>query len=224
MGIRASSQRCDFWNQRNHSLLNRFEVLATLQRLAGADVVEGLDPEDEKLESFLEREFFARLTAAGLPLPTLLVVRVIGGHRVIRVDCEYRDPNVSIFLDGRAWHAQSVEKIEDDLAVRNSLEDKGVRVLECTYHDVMDRFDEVADEIRAALEEPTRISADLAFIEGLNIQHEDPAAHRAVVRVDPASWVCSEEARAVSLHAANRARLCGWHLHRLPAEAASTSG
>ena len=220
-----SCHRClrDFWNQRNHGFLNRFEVLTTLQRLSGADVVEGLDPEDEKLESFLEREFFARLKAAGLRLPTLQVVRAIGGNRIVRADCEYRDPDVSIFLDGRAWHAQSVEKVEDDLAVRNALEAKDIRVLEYTYHDVMDRFDEVANDIRAALEEPTKISADLAFIEGLNIQHEDPATHRAVVRVDPASWVSSEEARAVSLHAANRARLCGWHLRRLPA-GSTTSG
>ena len=73
---------------------------------------------------------------------------MIGGRRIIRVDCEYRDPNISIFLDGRAWHAQSDEKVLDDLEVRNTLEAAGTCVLEYAYQDVMNEFDRVADEIR----------------------------------------------------------------------------
>lgn len=76
---------------------------------------------------------------------------MIGGQRIIRVDCEYRDPDVSVFLDGRAWHAQSSEKVLDDLAVRSALESKGVCVLEYTYHDVMRDVSRVALEIQTAL-------------------------------------------------------------------------
>jgi hypothetical protein len=212
-----SCHRClrDFWNQRNHAELNRFEVLATLQRLAGAVAMEGLDPEDDKLESFLEQEFFARLEAAGLPAPTLQVVRVIGGRRIIRVDCEYRDPDVSIFLDGRAWHAQSVEKVVDDLEIRNALEAKGVCVLEYTYRDVMDDFDRVAQEIKAALSggegDP---SVDLASLPGWHLLDEDAATKQAVVSVEAAAWVASEAARVESLRSGNRARLAGWRLRR----------
>ena len=108
----GSCHRClrDFWNQRHHSILNRFEVVGTLARLAEADVrLQGVEEADDQLESFLEREFFERLKAAGLPPPTLQVYRELEGGRITVVDCEYRDPDVSIYLDGRAYHAQSEE-------------------------------------------------------------------------------------------------------------------
>jgi len=190
-------------------------VLAILQRLAGAEVVEGLDPEDDKLESFLEQEFFTCLEAAGLPLPTLQVVRVIGGRRIIRVDCEYRDPDVSVFLDGRAWHAQSVEKVVDDLEIRNALEAKGVCVLEYTYRDVIDDFDRVAQDVRTALEGGIDdLSLDLGSMPGWSLQDADTGRRKAVVAVDPAAWVASESSRLTSLRSGNRARLAGWRLHR----------
>jgi hypothetical protein len=51
----GSCHRClrDFWNQRLHAELDRFAVLTSLKRLAGADAVKGVDPDDERLESFL---------------------------------------------------------------------------------------------------------------------------------------------------------------------------
>ena len=58
-----SCHRClrDFWNQRDHRVLNRHEVIHTLRHLA-ADPGHALEPtEDELLASFLEREFFERL-------------------------------------------------------------------------------------------------------------------------------------------------------------------
>jgi replicative superfamily II helicase len=212
-----SCHRClrDFWNQRNHEALNRFEVLATLQRLAGGELVEGLDPEDDKLESFLEQAFFERLKAAGLPLPTLQVVRAIGNRRIIRVDCEYRHPDVSVFLDGRAWHAQSVEKVLDDLEIRNNLEADGVCLLEYTYEDVMNDFDRVAEEIRTALDGGvSNNSLDLESLPGWHLEDADSRTKKAVIEVDAPAWVTSESARLESLHSANEARLAGWRLQR----------
>lgn len=87
---------------------------------------------------------------AGLPTPSLQVVREIGGQRITRVDAEYRDPDVSIFLDGRAFHAATLEQVASDLEKRNRLEAKDVLVLEFTFADVIQRFNEVAETLRLA--------------------------------------------------------------------------
>jgi hypothetical protein len=213
-----SCHRClrDFWNQRVHRLLDRFQVIGTLEAIAGAEVTEGLDPEDRKLESFLEIEFFERLKAAGLPLPTLQVVRVIGERRIIRVDCAYSDPDVAVFLDGRAYHAQSIEKIADDLVVRSDLEARGVKILEYTYSDVMEHFDAVAAQLQLALHaDPAASSIDLETLPGFTVVTSDVASRSATVRVDTVSWTKSEPARLESLRSANLARLGGWTLRRL---------
>jgi hypothetical protein len=212
----SSCHRClrDFWNQRLHHELDRFQVLSALKRLAGADVVEGIDPEDEKLESFLEREFFERLEAAGVPRPTLQVVRILNGHRIVRVDCEYRDPDVSVFLDGRAYHAQSIDKIADDVEVRNRLEASGVVVLEFTYADVMDRFDKVANLVQLARTGKTS-PTDIGSLPGIEVLEVDEGSKRVVARVDPESWVESEKARQASLDSSNAIRAAGYRLKRL---------
>jgi very-short-patch-repair endonuclease len=216
----ASCHRClrDFWNQRLHRLFNRFEVFGMLRRLAeGKPTVAELE-ENEKLESFLEQEFFDRLRAAGLPTPTLQVVREVGGPMITIVDAEYRDPDVSIYLDGREYHVQSIEKIQHDLARRNVLEDKGVLVLEFTYYDVMARFDEIVTSIRRALKSEQNddpLGAEIALLPGLKlVGGPDMASKRAVFEVDAAAWRASEDARAASLRSANRLRLAGWRIRR----------
>jgi hypothetical protein len=144
----------------------------------------------------------------------LQVVRVLGGHRIIRVDCEFRDPDVSIFLDGRQYHAQSVEKIADDLEVRNRLEATEVVVLEFTYADVMERFDSVAETVQRARTGHVG-TVDLDSIEGLDVEDVDDAARVVVARVDPASWVADEARRQEALTSSNRIRLAGYRLKRL---------
>ena len=214
----GSCHRClqDFWNQRHHSILNRFEVVGTLARLAGADVrLRGVEAEDEQLESFLEREFFERLKAAGLPLPTLQIYRELEGGRVTIVDCEYRDPDVSIYLDGRAYHAQSEEQIVHDLERRNALEAGGSCVLEFTYWDVMERFDEVATMIRKALAgTPLDPNLQSASLRGLHVLDREPSQGRMVAEIDQANWLHSEPQRRRALNSSNIARLAGWRLER----------
>ncbi|MGH9224451.1 MAG: hypothetical protein ACRD2W_11885 [Acidimicrobiales bacterium] len=145
------------------------------------------------------------------------VVREIGGRRIIRVDCEYRDPNVSIFLDGRAWHAQSLEKVLDDMEVRNRLEARGECVLEYGYGDVMDDFDRVADEVREALDgRGDRATVDIGALPGLHPIEVDERTGQATMRIDVAGWLASEGARRTALANANRARLAGWRLRRVP--------
>lgn len=211
-----SCYRClrDFWNQRIHGLLNRFEVFSALRRLAAAHATPAAHPEDERLESFLEQEFFRRLREASLPEPTLQVVRELGGQRIMRVDAEYRDPDISIFLDGRAYHAQSLEKIVDDLYTRNRLEAQGVCVLEFTYHDVMERFATVVQAIKGARERPSKEAIDPRMLPGVTILEANEITKRAKVAVDATKWLRDETARETSLASANRLRLAGWRLHR----------
>ena len=156
-----------------------------------------------------------RLTAAGLPVPTLQVVREIGRRRIVRADAVYRDPDIAIFLDGRAYHAQTLEKILDDLEQRNRLEQWGECVLEFTYQDVMDRFDDVAEAVRRALKEVTEDpSLDVHKLPGIVMKAEDSSRRRATLIVDPQAWIADENTRASSLSSANRLRLAGWRLRR----------
>lgn len=213
--------RClrDFWNQRHHHLLDRFEVIGTLRRMTGATALVDAELDNEQLESFLEQEFFARLQAAGVPTPTLQVNRYVGSRLITRVDAEYRDPEISIFLDGRAYHAQSEDKIRDDLYRRNQLEAGGVCVLEFTFGDVMHNFDRVIELIQAALARSTE-EVDLSVLPGMTVLSEDSVAHTALVEIPAGAWLASESAREVSLHSANRARVARWRLKRqLPGEA-----
>jgi len=212
-----SCHRClrDFWNQRLHHLLDRFQVLGTLRRLTETSAVEHEAAEDDRLESFLEEEFFTKLRGAGIPTPTLQVTRELGRRRITRVDAEWRGPDVSVFLDGRAYHALSAEKIADDLDRRNRMEATGVLVLEFTYGDVMDRFDDlVVPMLRQALSGEVGAAVDPRSVAGLVVSSIDERARRVAATVDASAWADREAARAESLASANRLRLAGWRLVR----------
>ena len=100
----SSCHRClrEFWNQRVHDRLNRFEVISTLRRIAEGEATPALDPENEELESFLEIEFFKRLEDAGLPTPTLQVVNVLATARC----CEPTRPTATR-TSGSSWTGAS---------------------------------------------------------------------------------------------------------------------
>jgi hypothetical protein len=180
-------------------------VLGGLRRLVSAPALSADDAEDDRFDSFLEVDFFRRLGAAGLPTPTLQVVREVGSRRVTVVDASYASPDVSIFLDGRAYHAASREKVIDDLERRNALEAQGQLVLEFTYRDVLERFDDIERSLRVAL--------------GLDPSPSDmPGMQRprglTTVAVDPDGWVESETTRQAALAECNRLRLAGHRLRR----------
>jgi hypothetical protein len=156
-------------------------------------------------------------STAGLPAPSLQIVREIGSHRIIRVDAEYADPNISIFLDGRAYHAFSVEKIADDLAVRNELEKKPRLVLEFSFDDVMQHFDQVAGIIDAALGgETVPLEGNPDDLPEVRITALDPNTKVGRVAVDPEDWVSSKAKWEAALNSCNRLRLAGWRLERSP--------
>jgi len=210
----TSCHRClrDFWNQRDHRVLDRHAVIPTLRRLA---VVAGINQEpdpDEQLASFLEREFFERLIAAGIRPPTLQGIHRLANGRITVADALYADPDISIYLDGRAYHAQSAQRIAEDLHRRNQLEANGRLVLEYTYADVMHRFDDIAEQLRQALDgSPHDLSKPPAVLNGV-VSDAEPRVLR--VAVDSAAWIVAEANRQTHLAAANAARLGGWRLNR----------
>jgi ATP-dependent helicase YprA (DUF1998 family) len=207
-----SCHRClrDFWNQTYHARFDRWTVLGQLRRLVDAPALSADEAEDDRFDSFLEAEFFERLGAAGLPAPTLQVVRQAGSRGVTVVDAAYAAPNVSIFLDGRAYHAVSREKVIDDLERRNALEAGGHLVLEFTYRDVMDRFDEVVlPALRVALAYDPPIAVNPDWLEGCS--RVGDVVH---VAVDPDGWVRTEATRQADLTRCNGLRLSGHRLRR----------
>jgi hypothetical protein len=213
----SSCHRClrEFWNQRVHDRLNRFEVISTLRRLAEGEATPALDPENEQLESFLEIEFFKRLEQAALPAPTLQVVRRLGDGKVLRADAAYSDPDIRIFLDGREYHVSGLEKIERDLETRNRLEARGELVLEFTFGDVMNRFEAVAASLKRALDgDRAEPDLDFASLPGVRVEHADESARTLIVEVDGHQWLASEPAREQALASCNGLRLAGWRLDR----------
>lgn len=212
----TSCHRClrDFWNQRDHRVLDRHAVIPTLRRLAEEPGVDRDVEPDERLASFLEREFFSRLQDSGIPTPTLQAIHRLPDGRITVADAAYADPDISIYLDGRAYHALSRDRIAADLHRRNQLEAESRLVLEFTYGDVMDDFEGVANCLREALAaEGTTPPPDPP--NELTVLEHDPASRTLAVEVDADSWIRSEDARRADLHAANAARLGGWRLQRI---------
>jgi hypothetical protein len=137
----------------------------------------------------------------------------VGQRLITRVDAEYREPDISIFLDGRAYHVQNPAKIRDDLYRRNQLEQRGVCVLELTYGDVMSHLDVVLDTIRAALD-GTGKEVDPSALPGITVLHRDDTAKQADIEIAADAWLAGDTARAQSLHSANQLRVAGWRLQR----------
>lgn len=148
--------RClkEFWNQRDHALLDKHLVLNVLDELAAVREKTPLPPRTarKRFESFLEERFYALLEAAGLPLPsTQQVLRTHDNRYITRADFSYDQPPLVIQTDGRAFHTDTVTQIVEDLDRRNSLELSGRRLLEFTYRDVIAEPEAVISLVRLAL-------------------------------------------------------------------------
>ena len=149
--------RClkEFWNQRNHALLDKRLVLNTLDQLAATREATHLPPRParRRFESFLEERFAKLLQAAGLPLPTTQkVVRTADGQYITRADFSYDRPPLIIQTDGRAYHIDSAARVVEDLDRRNAIELSGRTLLEFTYRDVIAESDRVIALVRTALQ------------------------------------------------------------------------
>lgn len=108
-------------------------------------VLAGLTP---GTDSELEARFRDLLRRHGLPQPERQVVLGNDDEQAGRVDCLFRGARLVVELDGRAYHAAKLDRLEDgrrDLVLLRG----GYRVLRLTWHHVVEREAEVV----AALQE-----------------------------------------------------------------------
>jgi hypothetical protein len=151
--------RClmQFWNQRDHPLLDKRLVLPTLAMLAeGAATAPAPSPSQrERFDSIVESDLFARLRELGMPRPRAgreNVLREPNGAGILQMDISWPDRRLMVLLDGREFHTTTADQVLTDEDRRNRAIAAGWRVLEFTGGEVVHHLDEVVDEIRAALE------------------------------------------------------------------------
>ncbi|MBI5479374.1 MAG: hypothetical protein HY906_10985 [Deltaproteobacteria bacterium] len=113
---------------------------------------------DGPSESELESRVYELLEAEGLPRPVRQREVVVGG-RLRRLDFHLPGTPIVIEADGYAAHS-SLDVFEDDRRRNNALAARGLIVLHWTWVALRDRPDELAAELRCAVE---RHGASLAL-------------------------------------------------------------
>ncbi|HEX2057284.1 MAG TPA: DUF559 domain-containing protein [Actinomycetota bacterium] len=92
---------------------------------------------------------------SGLPRPVRQHRITDNGKLVARVDFAYPDSLVAVEVDGYRWHsgrrAWSRDLTRRDLTRRNRLTSLGWRVLHVTHDDLMERPNEIVEQIDAVL-------------------------------------------------------------------------
>jgi very-short-patch-repair endonuclease len=99
-------------------------------------------------ESFLERRFLRLVRTARLPRPSCQVGYSASG-RVMRVDFEFRDPNLVVEVSGRFGHTSDRDR-QKDARRRNALQQMGKTVLEFTTVDVISSPDYVLGTLQTS--------------------------------------------------------------------------
>ena len=150
--------RClkQFWNQRDHQVLNKQLVLPALALLAQSAATRPAPSmsQRERFDSFVEAELFERLEKAGLPRPRFgkeNVLRDPTGRGILQMDLSWPVEKVVVLLDGRDFHATSVEQVLADQDKRNATVAAGWRLIEFTGWEVVNRPDDVVNSVAAAL-------------------------------------------------------------------------
>jgi hypothetical protein len=113
------------------------------------DVLTGVDP-SRGGHSWLEREFLARLSAAGMPMPDTQQVLARRGERVVRVDCRFPGTDVVVELLGYRFH-RSAHQMQIDAQRSNALLLEGFRPFQFTYVDVVEHMPTVLSTVAGAL-------------------------------------------------------------------------
>jgi len=105
-------------------------------------------------QSWLEREFLAVSSRAGLPRPLTQQVLSRAKDRLVRVDCRYPDTRVVVELLGYRWH-RTREQLRRDIERMNALILDGFLPLQCTTAQLIEEPDWILDAIRIALASPS---------------------------------------------------------------------
>ncbi|HXM58807.1 MAG TPA: Zn-binding domain-containing protein, partial [Candidatus Dormibacteraeota bacterium] len=151
--------RClmQFWNQRDHQVLDKRLVLPALGMLAEgvATAPAPAMSQRELFDSVVESTLFERLRAEGLPRPSAgrdNVLRDASGMGILQMDLSWPDRRLLVLLDGREFHATTAEQVLTDEDKRNRAIAAGWTVLEFTGWEVVHRLGEVVTEIHAAVD------------------------------------------------------------------------
>ena len=147
--------RClkEFWNQRDHALLDKQLILPTLALLA-QDATTPSRPamsQREIFDSFVEAELHRRLATAAIAAPRLgreNVLRSADGRGILQMDLSWPNERLLVLIDGREFHARDVAQVLADQDKRNEALAAGWRVLEFTAWEVLNLSDSVIEEIR----------------------------------------------------------------------------
>jgi ATP-dependent helicase YprA (DUF1998 family) len=178
--------RClmQFWNQRDHALLDKRLVLPTLALLA-----EGVSTapapsisQRERFDSMVEAILFQRLRAAGMPRPRVReVLRDPSGRGILQMDLCWPDRQLAVLIDGREFHTATVDQVLADQDKRNRAIAAGERLLEFTGWEVLHHLDQVVAEIKGALEAGYE---GATFVEGATLRAAEAPAGRVLVSVE----------------------------------------
>ena len=135
-----------FMHQRISALRSsgRHGVPRLLSIIEGAEITRGG-------ASWLERRFLEIVHAAGLPKPDTQVVLSRAKDRLVRVDCFYAEHRTVVELLGYRWHRSKLQ-MQGDTERMNRLMLEGLRVIQFTYDDVVERPDGVVGLLRQALD------------------------------------------------------------------------
>jgi very-short-patch-repair endonuclease len=129
------------------------EVLSRSRRRRGVarlrQALSTYDARWERTRSDLERDFLALCARSGLPRPEVNASLIIDGHR-LEPDFLWRDARLVVETDGRQFH-DTASAFERDHQRELRLTLAGWRVSHYSWHQVVDRPDEVAQALRVLL-------------------------------------------------------------------------
>lgn len=178
----SACYRClkQFWNQRDHALLDKRLVLPSLGMMASAATGREAPAlsQSEQFDSVIESLVFTKLAEAGLPRPKVgrgNVLRDKTGRGILQMDLSWPDHNLVVLLDGREFHIASPSDVVADEDRRNAAIASGQRLLEFAGSEVLNQLDAVVGEISSALNAPALSSSvvgDLSLSPALaNLRH-----------------------------------------------------
>jgi very-short-patch-repair endonuclease len=146
----------EYWNQRDHGLLDKQRILPSLALLAQEATTrpQPAMSQREQFDSFVESELFQRLDRAGIDRPRFgreNILRAPSGQGIIQMDLSWAPEHLMVLIDGREFHSREGAQILADQDKRNEALAAGWRVLEYTAWEVLTVPDRVTSEINQAL-------------------------------------------------------------------------
>jgi len=121
-----------YWNQREHSLIDRKLVIETLKQLQEAKIKPGTSNDlfsdlERKCESGLERQVLSEIKNCGYRLPDEAQKNISEGDEPITIADFFYKPNICVFVDGPDHEKDYVAHA--DARKRKRIKSLGYRVM-----------------------------------------------------------------------------------------------